>query len=64
MLTRSVLVPICPVTASNKVGTLPRFLKRFLIGEVVVFGVGGLGTNGLGLGGLGVGPINGALAGK
>ena len=75
LLTRSFLDPICPVTASNKVGTRPRFLKRLPIGVsgADFFGgdglTGGLSTalllgTGAGAGpGLGMGPMNGAGAG-
>ena len=54
LLTRSVLEPIWPVTASSKVGTRARLVKRFLIGEAVVVRGGE---------GLGVGPMKGGLSG-
>ena len=53
LLTRSVLEPIWPVTASSKVGTRARLVKRFLIGEAGAEVVRG-GE------GLGVGPMKGA----
>ena len=56
LLTRSVLEPIWPVTASSKVGTRPRLVKRFLIGEAGAEVVRG-GE------GLGVGPMKGGLSG-